>query len=74
LNRGCATIGGTRHGWRSPGVVTEMIRPLLSVIASPPVFASIGWSSLSQRGVHALGKRRSLTTISALRHAVIRSA
>jgi hypothetical protein len=40
----------------------------------PPVLARAGRSSFSQRGVQRRGKRRSLTTISAVRHADIRSA
>jgi len=46
------------------------IRPLDSAIATPPVLRSVGASSLSHVGVQVRGRRRSLTTISADRHAL----
>jgi hypothetical protein len=45
------------------------IRPLDKAIATPPVLRNVGASSLSHFGVQVLGRRRSLTTMSAERHA-----
>jgi hypothetical protein len=47
------------------------ILPVASVTATPPLLASVGLSSRSQRGEHRIGKRRSLTTMSADPHAAI---
>jgi len=43
--------------------------PLDSAIATPPVLRSASASSFSHFGVQVRGKRRSLTTMSADRHA-----
>jgi hypothetical protein len=47
------------------------IRSLVRLIAIPPVRRRNGASSLSHVGRHADGNRRSLTTMSAARHAAI---
>jgi hypothetical protein len=65
LNGTRGVVGGSSHGCRAPGMRTVATRPVASVIAIPPVRASVSRSSLSQRGVHPLGNQRSLTTISA---------
>jgi hypothetical protein len=52
-------------------VRTVTIRPLARLIAIPPVRRRNGVSSLSHVGRHADGNRRSLTTMSAARHAAI---
>jgi len=48
-----------------------VIRPVDSVIATPPVLASVERSSFNQPGVQPRGKRRSLITMSAALQASI---